>query len=60
MTGGGDTEDGHWVYSTERTTEDIDLHRYRCTVCKAVMYYSGAARRYYEEDITSDIDGLNK
>ncbi len=56
----GDTEDGHWVYSTENTTEDIDLHRYRCYQCNEVLYYSGAARRYYEEGKKSDVQGLDR
>lgn len=42
------------------TTEDLDLHRYRCTRCKEVMYYSGRARDYYEKGIKSHIRGLDK
>lgn len=40
--------EAHWEYTTERTTIDIDTHRYKCTQCGEVMYYSGAAREYYE------------
>ena len=54
---GGST--GHWEYSTENTYVDIDLHRYKCTMCGEVMYYSGRARQYYEEGVTFDwIKGL--
>lgn len=47
---------------TERysTTEDIDLHRFRCTQCKEVMYYSGRARDYFEKGIRSNVSGLDK
>lgn len=34
--------------------EDIDLHRYRCTECGEVGYYSGRAKAYYEGDDRSD------
>ena len=47
----GDTEPGHWEWETVSTTVDIDLHRYKCTQCKQVMYYSGAAREYYETGV---------
>ena len=49
-----------WEYWTESATVDIDTHRYKCTMCKQVMYYSGAARRYYEEGTLSHVDGLDK
>jgi hypothetical protein len=42
---------GEWVYTTEYTTVDLDTHRYRCTQCGEVMYYSGAAREYYETGV---------
>lgn len=45
----GTTVDGHWEYYTDSTIEDIDLHRYRCTQCGEVMYYSGRAKEHYEE-----------
>jgi len=44
--------------STESTTEDIDLHRYRCTLCGLVMYYSGRAREYHENGVKCHIPGL--
>jgi hypothetical protein len=55
----GEEIDGKWEYTTESTTVDIDLHRYKCTQCGLVMYYSGRAREYYEEGKTFDwIKGL--
>ena len=56
----GETE-GRWEYTTEYSTVDIDLHRYKCTMCGEVMYYSGRARQYYEEGKKFDwITGLDK
>ena len=49
---------GGWEYNTEITTVDIDLHRYKCTQCGQVMYYSSAAREYYETGV--DRKGLFK
>ena len=54
---------GEKVYSYEYeeryTYEDIDLHRYRCTQCGEIGYYSGRARDYYEKGIKSKgIKGL--
>ncbi len=40
---------GHYEHITEHTTVDIDVHRYKCTQCGAVMYYSGGAKQYYEQ-----------
>lgn len=55
---GGST--GEWEYTTESTTVDIDLHRYKCTMCNEVMYYSGRARAFYEDGVKSEwITGLN-
>jgi hypothetical protein len=55
----GETK-GKWEYTTEYTTVDIDVHRYKCTQCNGVMYYSGRARDYYEKGINSEwITGLN-
>jgi hypothetical protein len=51
--------EGRWEYTTESTTVDIDLHRYKCTMCNEVMYYSGRARAFYEDGVKSDwITGL--
>jgi hypothetical protein len=57
----GEEIDGEWEYNTVSTTVDIDLHRYKCTQCGEVMYYSGRARDYYEKGIKSEwITGLDK
>ncbi len=40
------------------TTVDIDTHRYRCTKCKQIMYYSKVARDFYEHGIPSEVPGL--
>lgn len=53
---GGST--GYWEYDSVSTTVDIDLHRYKCTQCNEVMYYSGAAKEYYETG--NDRKGLFK
>jgi hypothetical protein len=58
---GSSMHTGDWVYDTVSTTVDIDLHRYKCTQCGEVMYYSGRARDYYEKGIKSVwITGLDK
>ncbi len=49
-----------WVEDEISFIEDLDLHRYHCTRCKKVMYYSGRAKDYYEKGIKYDIDGLDK
>jgi hypothetical protein len=55
----GEEIDGEWKYTTESTTVDIDLHRYKCVQCNEVFYYSGRARDYFEKGIKSDwITGL--
>lgn len=53
-----DFEEGHWEYWTESTTADLDVHRYQCTQCSRIMYYSGAARQHFEEGKKFDIPGL--
>jgi hypothetical protein len=45
---------GEWVHETVYTTVDLDTHRYKCTQCGLVMYYSGRARDYYEKGIKSE------
>lgn len=53
--------EGRWEWSTQSTTVDIDLHRYKCTMCNEVFYYSGRARQYHEEGTKFDwIKGLDK
>lgn len=54
----GEETEGEWEYETISTTEDIDLHRYKCVQCNKIMYYSGAAREYYETGV--DRKGLFK
>jgi hypothetical protein len=57
----GDEISGEWEYNTVSTTVDIDLHRYKCTQCGEIMYYSGRAREYYEEGKKFEwIKGLDK
>lgn len=47
----GEEIEGQWEYTTEYTTVDLDTHRYKCTQCGKIMYYSGAAREYYETGV---------
>lgn len=62
-------ETEHWVddygndhCDTKQVSEsyyrDIDLHRYKCTQCNKIFYYSQAASDYYEKGIKTDIIGL--
>lgn len=53
-------EEGEWEYNrTESAFSDIDLHRMKCSKCGQVEYYSGAARKYYENGVRSPgIKGL--
>ncbi len=52
-------EASNWVPAhTKDTSVDIDTHRYKCTQCGKIMYYSGAARSYYEDGTKSGIRGL--
>jgi len=45
--------DDMWIDGYEEsTTVDIDLHRYKCTQCNKVMYYSSRAKEYYEDGKT--------
>ena len=39
---------------------DMDLHRMRCSICGEISYYSEAARKFFEEGITSNINGLGE
>jgi hypothetical protein len=43
---------GEWEreWQTEEVSfiVDVDLHRYQCTRCKQIGYYSGAAKAFYE------------
>jgi len=56
-----DGEDyGGWEYNRTRDLrEDLDLHRIKCSRCGHIDYYSGAARRFYEEGVrTPGVTGL--
>lgn len=55
-----DGEDcSYWEYGSVSTCVDIDTHRYKCTQCNEVFYYSGAAKAYHEDGVKSEIKGLN-
>lgn len=49
-----------WDLQEERvnTYEDIDLHRYKCTQCGEVFYYSARARDFFEQGIEYPQYGL--
>jgi 5-methylcytosine-specific restriction endonuclease McrA len=47
--------DYEWVWKS--TEEDIDLHRYKCTICGEIGYYSGAAENYYTKGIKNPMLG---
>lgn len=51
----GDEVEGYWVRETVSTTVDLDTHRYKCTQCSKIMYYSGAAADFYEKGIRRGI-----
>ena len=54
---GGETYD--WESTTESTMVDLDLHRYQCTQCREIFYYSGRAKEFHENGISSPwIKGL--
>jgi hypothetical protein len=40
------------------TTEDVDLHRYKCTQCGELFYYSERARLFFEQGIETEAYGL--
>ncbi len=59
MTGEWELE-SDWIPGHSKSLmRDIDLHRMKCSRCGEIGYYSGAARRFYEEGITSNIKGLD-
>lgn len=54
----GETE-GEWKTEERSLMVDIDLHRYQCSRCKLIGYYSGAAKAYYEHGKrTPGVQGL--
>jgi hypothetical protein len=47
--GGFDCGPGYWKDGgVESTTVDVDLHRYKCTQCGEIMYYSEYGRKLFE------------
>lgn len=46
--------EGRWEQISVCLQDDIDLHRFKCSRCGEIGYYSGAARRIYEGDATAD------
>lgn len=44
----GDYVNGHWETKYVNYCEDLDLHRWRCTRCGHIGYYSGRARDHFE------------
>lgn len=57
----GEMEDiwneGYW----ESLQEDIDTHRFKCSLCGEIGYYSGAAKDHFEgRNVQSWIDKTNK
>lgn len=57
----GEKESKYLEGETVYTHVDIDLHRFKCTQCDEVMYYSGRAREHFEEGtVFPYIKGLDK
>jgi hypothetical protein len=56
-----DCDTGEMDYTSVEyhTTEDIDVHRYKCTQCDKVYYYSGRAKNHFENGTSYEIAGLN-
>lgn len=38
----------------DASSEDIDLHRFKCTKCGTIGYYSGRAEEAYEKGVDPD------
>jgi hypothetical protein len=56
---GEDSLPDEWNAAHEDLTYvDIDLHRYKCTQCGEVKYYSNAARMFYEDGVENRAFGL--
>lgn len=55
---GNTHNDSRW--ETENTYEDLDLHRYKCSQCGEIFYYSQAAYDFYENGIKTNVMGLDK
>lgn len=41
---------GEWQDDWVSSCVDIDLHRYKCTQCGEIGYYSGRAKAYFENN----------
>ena len=54
---GDESIDIDWKW--EDTFKDIDLHRYKCTICGEIGYYSSAAENYYTKGIKNPMLGPN-
>ena len=58
---GSSCHSGDWEHDTVSTIIDLDTHRYQCTQCNEIMYYSGRAQEYHEQGRKFDgIKGLDK
>lgn len=44
----GYQQPGYWDGEYESACVDLDLHRYQCTLCGEMFYYSSRAREAYE------------
>ena len=57
--GGFELDESEWIDGgVESTTNDIDLHRYQCTQCNKMFYYSGRAAEHFEKGKSFNISGL--
>lgn len=44
-----------------KTVKDVDTHRYRCTKCGEIMYYSEKARNHFQNGVVyQGITGLDR
>lgn len=48
----------HTCDETHNHHKDIDLHRFSCTKCGQMFYYSATARDFFEKGIESPMLGL--
>lgn len=46
------------VESKYDTVNDVDLHRYQCTQCNEMFYYSSRAREFFELGVENETYGL--
>lgn len=45
---------GHYERHAVTLYKDLDIHRYQCSGCGKIGYYSGAARDYYEKGVPNE------